>query len=621
MKKSSAGFIAATRHRADVPEFLGVDLQNSTAAVSFRRSPDAPNMVRDVPGKVRKRMGYRQVSAYPSQVRGVFELRVGDTLCRLVHAGCGLFKEDAATPLVSDMKDAPSSGFQVGEKLYIADGGKLRVFDGESVATLSDLAYVPTLVISRDPAGGGTEHEPLNLLSPYWTESFLADGTSTVYQLSYTDLDSGDGSLSVKKLVSGVWQQLSEGTDYTAERALGTVNFASAPAAPATSGEDNVRITAKKTRAELTARIDGCDIGVLYGVNGAPDRLFLSGNPVYPNLDWYSALNDPSYFAETDFTALGQDSCAVAGYSIIDNKLAAHKLRDDDARNIVIREGKMVDGEPAFPIVNSLVGEPAVSRRAFATANGEPLFLSARGVCAVTAMDVTGTWYAQNRSYYVNAALCGETLGAAVACCFNDFYIIAVGGKLYLLDTLVKEYQKDSPYSSYQYECYVFTGIDARQLWVRGGALRFATSDGAVMEFYSDPAQRSSYNDNGQAIECWWTLPDFSGDTFYLNKSFQSIAVRLAAAGRTSVKISALVRGAWQTVAERSAAARFLKFSELQFSQLSFKCDNTPRTVFAKLRIKRVPSMRFRVGNDRLNEPFGIFELGLEYENKGYSRR
>ena len=38
--------------------FLGVDLTNTGANIDGYRSPNAPNMNRNVPGKVRKRMGY-----------------------------------------------------------------------------------------------------------------------------------------------------------------------------------------------------------------------------------------------------------------------------------------------------------------------------------------------------------------------------------------------------------------------------------------------------------------------------------------------------------------------------------------------------------------------------------
>ena len=41
-----------------IDQFMGVDLTNTGANVDDHRSPNAENMIRYVPGKVRKRMGY-----------------------------------------------------------------------------------------------------------------------------------------------------------------------------------------------------------------------------------------------------------------------------------------------------------------------------------------------------------------------------------------------------------------------------------------------------------------------------------------------------------------------------------------------------------------------------------
>ena len=40
-----------------IKSFKGVDLTNAPTNVADGRSPEAPNMIRDTPGKVRKRMG------------------------------------------------------------------------------------------------------------------------------------------------------------------------------------------------------------------------------------------------------------------------------------------------------------------------------------------------------------------------------------------------------------------------------------------------------------------------------------------------------------------------------------------------------------------------------------
>lgn len=54
------------RSIASIDHFLGVDLTNSPANVDENKSPNAINMIRDVPGKVRKRMGYEVIDDYGS---------------------------------------------------------------------------------------------------------------------------------------------------------------------------------------------------------------------------------------------------------------------------------------------------------------------------------------------------------------------------------------------------------------------------------------------------------------------------------------------------------------------------------------------------------------------------
>lgn len=65
---------AVDRSVTKIENFKGVDLTNSPTNVSPGRSPEAPNMIRDVPGKVRKRMGYKLDVKYDDEIYGVFHL-------------------------------------------------------------------------------------------------------------------------------------------------------------------------------------------------------------------------------------------------------------------------------------------------------------------------------------------------------------------------------------------------------------------------------------------------------------------------------------------------------------------------------------------------------------------
>ncbi len=324
MKRMSAQYAAAKKSRINITEFRGVDLCNSPTNVSPTRSPSAPNMIRDVPGKVRKRMGYYKVASYGSRINGVFNFTKGAETHGLVHAGEQLYRDE--TLLYTGMRDERSTGWQLGQTLFLCDGKQLLAYDGDTVQPVSADAYVPKYIIARKPSGGGKVYEALNLIGDKWTESFLSDGAAVVYQLAFDALD--DSYVKVERMTAAdVWNELTKTTDYTFNAALGRVTFVTKPPVSPSDGVDNIRITVQKTRTDYADRINHCTLSVLYGVAGAADRLFLTGNPEYPNYDWYSEMNEGRYFPQTDYCVLGLNS-PITGYSIIANKLAAHKSSD-----------------------------------------------------------------------------------------------------------------------------------------------------------------------------------------------------------------------------------------------------------------------------------------------------
>ena len=609
---------APTKYSTVVDYFRGVDLNNSPSNVDTSRSPAAPNMIRDQVGKVRKRMGYHTVAAVPNgaRINGVHQL--GDKT--LVHAGDKLYLWDGALNFTElcDMADDFSRGFQFDEKLYLLDGVNYRVFDGTAVTAVEDAAYVPTVIISRKPTGGGTVYEALNLLGTKWTESFLGAASVTEYQLTETDL----GSYAVTAEVlnsSGDWDAKTEGTHFTVNRTTGVVTFTTAPGETPVTGMDNVHITAAKTRDGYRDKIVSCRVFVVYGVGGASDRIFLSGNTNYPGYDFYSGFDNPAYFPDTGYNRLSRDGSTVVGYAVLSNTLAAFLSGSQDGRNVVVRTGSLDDnGDAVFKITNTLIGENAVATGSFCFMGKEPVFLTDRGVFAITAEELTGEKYTQERSYYISSALREITDKAeAFAAIYRDFYVLAIGGDLYLLDGLQKTYERNNPYSSYQYEVYFWPDIPARVLWTQGEALCFGTAGGKLCSFYTNVDALTSYSDDGEAIDAYWETSDFDGKGFFRNKTFTGISCRLAAAAYTGVKISAQVRGLWSQIFDAKEKARFLDWNYIDLTKFVFSADRTPRTLFGKVKIKKVDKVRFRLRNSELNEPFGLYAFGLEWKEPG----
>lgn len=606
-----------------VESFRGVDLNNSPSNVDKSRSPEAPNMIRDQVGKVRKRTGYTTMATAPENaaVNGVH--RLGDEL--LIHAGTALYRRSIGADgnwtltSIGTMANARSRSFVFDEKLYLLDGSAFRVYDGTALAAVSDSATVPTIIISRRPTGGGTAYQGLNLIGRKWTESFLGTKDAKVYQLTTAGLDS-DAVTAEVLTADGAWVSKTEGADFTVDRTAGTVTFTVAPGESPVTGQDNVHITAAKTREGYADIVNKCTIAAVYGVGGATDRVFLSGNEEKRGTDFYSEFEDPAFFPDTNYAKIARDGGQIVGYTVLSNTLAAFLSGGEDGRNVVVRTGSLdEDGNAVFRVTNTIIGQNAVAPDSFCRTDKEPLFLTDRGVFAITAEELTGEKYSQERSYYIGSALRAATgRAAACACIYGDFYVLALDGTLYLMDLQQKTYEKNSPYSSFQYECYYFPSVGADIVFTdTDGALCFATAAGKLCRFSTDTDDPAGYNDDGSAISAYWETADFDGELFFHTKTFTGVATRLAAYPVTGVKILALVRGTWRQVYDAGSKARYISFDYVDFGKFTFSGDKTPRTLFGKVKLKKVDKVRFRLVNEEKNEPFGLYAFGVQYREPG----
>lgn len=601
------------KYQYDIENFLGIDLSTAPNNVAKNRSPSCPNMIRDTVGKVRKRDGITLVKTFDGagdgQINGVHFLYGSTNLC-LIHTGTNIYL-DGETPslLYSTAENAISVSKQMNGKLYILDGKKYLCFNGTTITPAENTSYIPTIIIARTPTGGGVVLEPINLINKWRTEYFAGTSSATIYQLTATNIDADD--IIVKKMDSGgVFQTLTLTTHYTVDRTLGRVTFTTAPGVSPITGEDNIQITYAKTITGYADRINKCDVSVLYGMSGARDRLFVSGNPDFPHYDWYSNINDPTYFSDLNYSVIGQDNAAIVNYSIVNDFLVTHKNDAENGDNSTLRRGTLVDNKVVFAVQGSYQTSGALAKRSFANLENEPLYVTTeRNVSAVTPSDVLGERFSQERSYYITEALKNEpNLSDAFAYGFDSFYCLAVGSKLYLLDGLQYAPNKEKPFSHRQYECYMFTGVGATVLWEQGNELHFGTADGKIKKF-----EKGSPNDEGTAITAYWDTPEFDGNSFADKKTFTYVATRLAAAARTGVRVSARLSGIWSVVMDYNNEAQFFDFSDINFGEFTFNTDSTPHTLGRKIKIKNVDKVQFRFENSKLGESFGIYKALLEY--------
>ena len=146
--------------------------------------------------------------------------------------------------------------------------------------------------------------EDFNLLGTGFEQHYSGDATGKDFPLSLFPLDS---TLVMAKVDNVV---LAEGTDFTVDRATGIVTFTVAPSV----GTNNVQIIAHKTFVGFPDRIKKCTFNTLFGGNN-DTRVFVSGNPDYPNQIWRSGLFDPTYFPENGYYKVGSDRERVMGFA------------------------------------------------------------------------------------------------------------------------------------------------------------------------------------------------------------------------------------------------------------------------------------------------------------------
>ena len=599
--------------REEIETFLGADLSNAPNNVAKNRSPSCPNMIRDEVGKVKKRDGIELVKTFSGQINGVHFL-YGTTTKKLVHHGTKI-SLDGTTPteLYSTAADHISVSKQMNGCLWILDGTKYLCYNGTTITAVENTGTIPVIIIARAPTGGGTLLQAINLLQKKRTEKFAGTASTTVYQLTATSLDA-DLVTILKLKADGTFDTLVETTHFTVNRTTGAVTFGTAPGVSPIAGEDNIYITYSKTVIGYADRINKNDVSIIYGMNGARDRVFVAGNPDLPHYDYYSELNDPTYFADTSYSVIGQDSSMIMNYSIVDDYLVTHKNNAENDDNTNLRKGELVSSKAVFTSQGSYQTSGSLAKYSHANLENEPVYVTTdKNISAVTPSDVLGERFSQERSYYITRALEEEAgLENSFGFVFDKFYFLACANTIYIMDSLQYSVSKDRPLSHRQYECYYCPNISARIMWEEDNELYFGMADGKIKKFVENTP-----NDEGAAITSWWDTPFFDGKSFADKKTFVYIAVRLASALYTGVKISAYINGAWKVLKDYTGEANFSSLSNatcsLSNSVFSFSTDTSPKTLGSKIKEKNLDKIQFRFENSRLNDTFGLYKLLMEY--------
>jgi hypothetical protein len=398
----------------------------------------------------------------------------------LIHGGAYLYEvrdDGSFTVLTHWVRETPSNGFVFEDKWYFKDGRNYWQYDGK---TLKDAeGYVPTTTIARKPAGGGTKHEDVNMLTGRRKNTFLADGISTVYVLDGMEIDEDFAPIVT---VNG-----ESVTDFTVDYAAGKILFSEAPPAPATDGQDNVVVEFSRTVEGMREKILRCTMIQVFD-----NRVFFSGNSDYPNTIWHSSLDNPLYVSDLDYYKEGVDDAAVRGMIAGNNALWVFRA-PSDAHTTVFYHNPAMDNDygKIYPSIHSSVATGCIGKAI--NFNDDIVFFSDRGMEGISG-DITTEQVLAHRSSLVDRKLITEDgYKDMVLEEWEGYLMVFIGNKVYLADSRTAfSNEGHMEYDWFYWE--LEENVTCAK--VKDGILYVGTTSGVY-----------TLTDNRCNIESWWVTP------------------------------------------------------------------------------------------------------------------
>lgn len=248
-----------------------------------------------------------------------------------------------------------------GQLLFISDG---RIYTpptgiynhSEPWMEISSSAYVPLVMVNGVPspnafeASSGTMFEGYNLLTGEFRADFTSDGKGKFYHLPEKGLTSNVGETIVVEYTHTDGRGFTWSIPYDAtyskqvtldgesvralvNRKAGWIQFEYGQdliyTLPESAIRNNVSISAWKTSDASKGLIAGMQKSIWFGGDrsgtAGGTRLFVTGNPNYPNLVHWSDLNNPLYFPENNYAYIGESAYPITGFGKQDDMLVIFK--------------------------------------------------------------------------------------------------------------------------------------------------------------------------------------------------------------------------------------------------------------------------------------------------------
>lgn len=602
----------------------GINLRRQETALPMNQAADILNVNADDKGTLGKRKGtvtlnkmYPSNDLFPGEITFLDSgLGNGDNVSTIYKSKIIMqwqtflysFNLDGSNPIQIYSGLTNSKAFFVVFQglLYMLNGTEFISYNGTTVVPV--VPYIPT--VSQGRANNGTTstlYEPLNFLTGGFTDMFSPDGVSSVFTMSFQGLDA---SLLTATL-NGVAK--AETTDFTVDRSTGIVTFITLPPL----GTNTLKITAAKTNASDALQIKNCTYAIEFS-----SRLFITGNPNFPNKLWKTGLTSnqsplqANYFPQSGLSSFdsitGTDKKMVAFIKKFD-KLIYLK---ENSTHITYNETQ-ADGLSGFPIsnINETIGCDMPG--SVQLVDNMPIFFnSLNGGYAIASTTILGENEVKPLSICINGnglrtGLLQESKTDLLNCSsFNDgekYYLcMPSNSKVYVWDYSLG-YNLSNPESLHWF---IYDNIHANNFLMINNALCYSSSiNGTIVKFID------ALNDMGEPIKGVWKskLMDFGIAEYY--KNITDLWLTTRADSDSSITINHFDNDGNKlevSIVPKSSATSF-DLDNIDLDGFIFDVQKFPPTLKFKPGVKGVRYYQIEITNSNFNEDLSIVALVIKW--------
>ena len=599
----------------------------------------------------------------------------------IVHSGDKIYswsgnEADEPTELLSGINNARSTGRFFKERLFILTGAEFLEFNGKECVRVEEGegSYVPTTWEMRGTAfysaegegmwygdgQPGRAYQEVNIACAKRKNTFrISDYNSARYlfldgkikpnsriKVTYLptkevvlDVTLGEeslrepkfqvekgfwtieGAVSGEVVVNHTWKNGYEANAIAEELGIiegGYIKGVMRPSeldgyVPPKENEDNFSVEYVALVGESENAISKCTIMDIF-----ENRIFYSGNPDFPNTDWHSELNEPTYVTDLSYTEVGLEATAIIGYLRTGSEQAILKEDGEDATIYMRSYSTDNEGKAIFPIRQGTSGVGAVTSHAVCTLLDDPLYLSRNGVYAIAQQDISSERALNIRSTRVNNKLLKNKLEDAYMCKWKGYLLLFINGECYVADSGQKTYANNKT-NTFEYEWYYWNNIPAWSALEYKGTLFFGTDDGRLCRFNDDMTnsrggyEMTAYSDDGAAIVAEWATPLSADNDFMRLKTMKKkgSGVMLKTYNRSGVRVCVKTDKEFEREI-RSVSAGVFNFEDIDFSDFTFNTSEYIVVPF-NAKFKKYKAIQIILRNDKVNQAFGVLGIIRRY--------